>query len=160
MAGAPGPAAIATAASPATAERGASAIAVTVPDITAVTGRWDDLVARAKVSGKALLGAALESAAPVAITKAGDLTITLDEPNDFHAKAIEQARDELVAILSEWFGGIRSVRLGRDGAAATPAEKPARMTDDMVKAQRLTALRRKAPLLDAAIEVLDLDVVE
>lgn len=128
-----------------------------VPDINAITGRWDDLVDRARASGKALLGAALGSSAPTAITRAGDLTIKLDEPNDFHAKAIEQAKGELLAILSEWFEGIGDIRVHRDDAPAA-SEKPARMTDEMVKAQRVTSLRKKSRVLDAAIEVLDLEI--
>ena len=130
-----------------------------VPDINAITGRWDDLVDRARQSGKALLGAALGSSAPTAITRAGDLTIKLDEPNDFHAKAIEQAKGELLATLSEWFEGIADIRVHRDDAPAA-AEKPARMTDEMVKAQRVTSLRKKSKVLDAAIEVLDLEISE
>jgi len=130
-----------------------------VPDLNAVTGRWDELVARAKQSGKALLGAALESSAPHAITKAGDLTIRLDEPNDFHAKAIEQAKGELLAILAEWFAGVRDIRVHREDVAATP-EKPARLTDEMAKSQRTSALRKKSKLLDTAIEVLDLEIAD
>jgi hypothetical protein len=40
------------------------------------------------------------------------------------------------------------------------AEKPKRVTDEMVKSERLNGLRRKDSLLDAAIDVLDLEIVE
>ena len=39
-------------------------------------------------------------------------------------------------------------------------EKPKRVTDEMVKSERLNALRRKDPALDAAIEMLDLEIAE
>jgi DNA polymerase-3 subunit gamma/tau len=151
------PTASAASAPQAVAPREVPVAARALPDINAVTGRWDELVARAKQSGKSLLGAALESSAPVVITKTGDLTVRLDEPNDFHARAIEQAKGELLAILGEWFDGIRDIRVHRDDAPAA-AEKPARMTDEMVKTQRVTALRKKSKLLDTAIEVLDLEI--
>ena len=131
-------------------------------DINAVTGRWDDLVTRVRGSGKALLAAALEASSPVAITAKGDLTIELDEPNDFHAKAIEQAQDDVLAILGEWFEGTHGLRLYRDDVApparGEPQERPKRVTDEMVKSERLNALRRKDPALDAAIDVLDLEM--
>jgi DNA polymerase III subunit gamma/tau len=137
----------------------APVVSAEVPDLNAITGRWDDLVARARSSGKALLGAALEASSPAAITRNGDLAVELDEPNDFHAKAIEQARDELLLILAEWFGGIRSLRVVR-GGGAVPAEKQVRLTDEMVKSQRISTLRRKDKLLDAAIDLLDLEIAD
>jgi DNA polymerase-3 subunit gamma/tau len=130
------------------------------PDLAALTGRWDELAMRVRASGKALLAAALESSTPQAITASGDLTIALDEPNDFHAKAIEQSRAELLAILDEWFSGIRELRLRRDDAPKPQGEKPKRVTDEMVKVERLNGLRRKAPTLDAAIDVLDLEIAD
>ena len=130
------------------------------PDLAALTGRWDELVARVRSDGKALLAAALEAAAPQAITRAGDLRIKLDEPNDFHAKAIEQAKGDLLPILAEWFDGIREIRLHREEAQRPAGERPRRVTDEMVKAERLNGLRRKDPVLDAAIDVLDLEIAE
>ena len=106
-----------------------------------------------------MLAAALESSAPQAITKAGDLTVRLDEPNDFHAKAIDQDSAFMLATLGEWFSGVSRIVVQRaEGAKAT--EKQGRITDDMVKTQRLNSLRKKDASLDAAIEVLDLDVAD
>jgi DNA polymerase-3 subunit gamma/tau len=131
-------------------------------DINAVSGRWDDLVTRVRGSGKALLAAALEASSPVAITAKGDLTIELDEPNDFHAKAIEQSKDDVLAILGEWFEGTHGLRLFREDGAPMPqgaaSERPKRVTDAMVKSERLIALRKKDATLDAAVEVLDLEI--
>ena len=142
-----------------TATAPSPAVRRTAPDITAITGRWDDLVERSRSSGKALLAAALEASAPASITARGDLTIKLDEPNDFHARAIDQASAEILAILGEWFDGIGRVAVFRDQSAPV-ADKPKRVTDEMVKSERLNALRRKDPVLDSAIEVLDLEISE
>jgi DNA polymerase-3 subunit gamma/tau len=134
-----------------------------VPDLSVITERWDDLVARVRASGKALLGAALEASSPQAITRDGDLTIALDEPNDFHARAIEQASSDLIAGLREWFPGIRRVTLPRTGPSASGAsdqERPRRVTDEMVKSERLNGLKRKDTTLQAAIDVLDLELAE
>jgi hypothetical protein len=88
------------------------------------------------------------------------LRIRLDEPNDFHEKAIEQSKGDILPILAEWFDGIREIRLHRDEASTPVAEKPKRVTDEMVRAERLNGLRRRDATLDAAIEVLDLEIVE
>ncbi|HYC49508.1 MAG TPA: DNA polymerase III subunit gamma/tau [Gemmatimonadaceae bacterium] len=128
-------------------------------DLNAITGRWDELVARMRADGKVLLGAALEAAAPHAITKSGDLTIRLDEPNDFHARAIEQDTAEILAALRDWFAGVARIVLYRDGDAKA-AGKQQRLTDEIVKSERLNGLRRKDPLLGAAIEVLDLEIAD
>ena len=130
------------------------------PDVAALTGRWDDLVSRVRASGKALLAAALEASSPSAITNKGDLTIALDEPNDFHAKAIEQASSDVVAILREWFDGIDRIALRRDESPKADSERPRRVTDEMVKAERLNTLRRKDATLDTAIDVLDLEIAD
>jgi DNA polymerase-3 subunit gamma/tau len=128
------------------------------PDIAALTGRWDELVAAARASGKALLAAALSASSPQTINRNGDLTIKLDEPNDFHAKAIEQDATAVLDILRGWFSGLERIALHRE--APKSSEKPKRVTDEMVKVERLNGLRRKDPVLDTAIEVLDLEIAD
>ncbi len=129
------------------------------PDLSALTGRWDDLVARARASGKVLLAAALEASAPHAINKTGDLTIKLDEPNDFHARAIEQDAAVILGVLRDWFEGVERIAVYREDVSLAPT-RPARVTDEMVKTERLNGLRRKDATLDAAIEMLDLEIAE
>jgi DNA polymerase-3 subunit gamma/tau len=127
------------------------------PDLNAIAERWDEIATRARAAGKVLLAAALESSTPGAITKDGALSVRLDEPNDFHEKAIDQDAAFVHATLGEWFSGIAKVAVQR-AEPAKQAEKPGRITDDMVKTQRLNSLRKKDSSLDAAIEVLDLEI--
>jgi DNA polymerase-3 subunit gamma/tau len=134
-----------------------SAASRPIADLNAIAGRWDELADRVRASGKALLGAALHASVPHAITRKGDLTIRLDEPNDFHARAIEQDAAAVQAVLSEWFEGVARIQVHR-GDAPVASTKPQRVTDEMVKSERLTMLRRKDPVLDAAIDVLDLEI--
>ena len=129
-------------------------------DLNAIAGRWDELGDRVRASGKALLGAALHASVPHAITRNGDLTIRLDEPNDFHARAIEQDAAALVGMLSDWFHGIDRVQVYREESARAAGARPQRVTAEMVKSERLTMLRRKDPVLDAAIDVLDLEIAD
>jgi hypothetical protein len=87
----------------------------------------------------------------------GVLTIELDESNDIFAHAITSGRPEIAAALGEWFSGVERIELRRDEAAATP---PKRLTDEMVRAERIASLKKRDPVLRAAIDALDLDVVD
>ena len=79
------------------------------------------------------------------------LTIELDESNDFWAHSITSGKADIVAALRDWFGGIERVELRRDEQA--PATPPKRLTDEMVRAQRVASLRKQDPVLNAAIDV-------
>ena len=139
--------------SPPTATRTAEPL-----DIARVSGRWDDLVAKLRGDGKRVLSSALAHALPVSVTGGGDLTIELDEPNEFLAQAIESGRSEVAAALRQWFSDVRTVRLRQNPEHASAA--PARVTDEMVRTDRLNALRKRDPILGAAIDALDLDVID
>jgi DNA polymerase-3 subunit gamma/tau len=127
-------------------------------DVNAVTEKWDALAARLRQGGKTLIATALEHSTPTAVTARGDVTITLDEPNDFYAKAIQNGAAEVLAILREWFTPVERVLVEGTGKAASGP--PKRMTDEMVKAEKLAALKKKDPVLAAAIEALDLEVID
>ena len=127
-------------------------------ELARVTGRWDDLVAKVRGDGKRVLASALGHAMPVAVTGAGDLTIELDEPNEFLAQAIDGARSEILTLLRQWFPDARTIRLRQNPEHS--ASPPARVTDEMVRTDRLNSLRKRDPILGAAIEALDLDVIE
>jgi DNA polymerase III subunit gamma/tau len=127
-------------------------------DANTLTGRWDALVDRMRASGKPMLATALEHASPVAVSAAGVITIELDEANDIYAHAITSARGDLVAALREWFSGVERLDVRRDDQA--PSAPPKRLTDEMVRAERIAALRKRDPVLSAAIDALDLDVAD
>jgi DNA polymerase-3 subunit gamma/tau len=127
-------------------------------DLSRLTGRWDELVGRLHAEGKRVLASALEHALPTAVTAAGEIFLELDEPNEFMVRAIETGRQEVVSSLQQWFPQVRGVRLQQQPEkSATP---PTRLTDEMVRNDRLAALRKRDPTLGAAIDALDLDVIE
>ncbi|HUX32441.1 MAG TPA: DNA polymerase III subunit gamma/tau [Gemmatimonadaceae bacterium] len=127
-------------------------------EIHLVTERWDELVQRVRAAGMGVLATALENGLPAAVSAkgGGEITIQQDEPNPFHAQVIEEKRAEVVAILREWFTGVARITV----SAEAGREAPKRLTDEMIRSQRLAKLRLQNPLLGAAIDVLDLDVVD
>jgi DNA polymerase-3 subunit gamma/tau len=128
-------------------------------EVAKLTGRWDALVERLRENGKPMLATALGHAPPAAVTAAGVVTIELDEPNDIYAHAITTSRAEIAAALREWFAGVERVELRRDDAAPPPLP-PKRLTDEMVRAERIAALKKRDPVLGAAIDALDLEVAD
>jgi DNA polymerase-3 subunit gamma/tau len=126
-------------------------------DVNALAGRWDALVTGLRQSGKTLIATALEHAAPSVVTARGDITIALDEPNDFYAKAIQSGSADILGILREWFSPVERVQLE---GASRPAAPQKRLTDADVKAQKLEALKKRDPILRAAIDALDLEVID
>jgi DNA polymerase-3 subunit gamma/tau len=127
-------------------------------ELAKIVGRWDDLVERMRSNGKPMLATALMHASAVAVTADGIVAIELDEPNDIYAHAINTGRNDVVAALAEWFDGITRADLRRHDA--TPAAPPKRLTDEMVRAERIASLKRRDPVLSAAIDALDLDVAD
>ncbi len=126
-------------------------------EMSKLTAVWDQIVLRLRAT-KPMLASALSHATPVAVTASGVVTIELDEPNDIYTHAIGTGRAEILAALRDRFVGVERVDLRRDEKAA--AAPPKRLTDEMVRAERVAALRKREPLLDAAIEALDLDVAD
>ena len=136
-----------------------SPVAAQVPlDLNVLAGRWDQLVDRVRATGMGVLAAALQNAMPSAVSTrdGGEVTVRLDEANPFHAQAIEEKRSEILAILREWFTGVSRITVMSEAQAAAPK----RLTDEMIRSERLAKLRQRNPVLGAAIDVLDLDVVD
>ena len=129
-----------------------------VPSVSDVTGRWDELVERIREAGKPMLASALVHASPTAVNVSGVLTIELDEPNDIFAHSITTARADVLSVLRAWFPALDRLELRRDEHAPAPPQK--RLTDEMVRADRVASLRKRDPVLNAAIDALDLDVTD
>ncbi len=127
-------------------------------EVNRLAGRWDALVEHLRAAGKPLLATALEHSSPRAVTAKGDVTIELDEAIDFYARAVTDGASDVLAALREWFPAVQRIQLAPlSDAAATP---PKRMTTEMVRAERIASLRKRDPILSAAIDALDLDVAD
>jgi len=127
------------------------------PDLNHLVERWDDVVAVMRAAGKSVAATALEHAVPAAVNARGDVTLALDEANPIYEQAIETVKADLVAALRRWFPGVQRLLVRTPAGATTP---PTRLTDEMVRSERIAVLRRKDPVLDAAIDALDLDLAD
>jgi DNA polymerase-3 subunit gamma/tau len=135
----------------------AGAAGDSTPDVNRITERWDELAAALRAAGKSVAATALEHSTPVAVTARGDVTIELDEANPIYEQALETVKGDLAALLRQWFGGVQRVAVRAAQGGTAP---PTRLTDEMVRTERLAALRRRDPVLGAAIDALDLDLAD
>jgi DNA polymerase III subunit gamma/tau len=135
----------------------ASATGVAPPDLHQIVDRWGDLVSAVRGAGKSVAATALEHAAPVAVTGRGDVAIALHEASPIYEQALEAAKATVASQLRQWFGGVQRVAIRAATGSATP---PVRLTDEMVRSERLASLRRRDPVLGAAIDALDLDLAD
>jgi len=129
----------------------------TPPDLHLIAEHWDDLVARLRAAGKSVAATALEHASPAAVNGKGDVTIALDESNPIFERALDAGRGDVVAVLREWFPAVQRVVVRAAEGGGPP---PSRLTDEMVRAERLSTLRKKDAVLNAAIDALDLDLAD
>ena len=127
-----------------------------VPDVSQIAERWDELVAAMRSKGNNLAATALEHSSAVAVNGKGDVTIALDEANPIYEQALGKDERDVTAAMRALFAGVQRV-IVRAPAASAP---PVRLTDQMVRTERLTAMRRKDPVLDRAIDALDLDLAD
>ncbi len=128
-----------------------------IPDTSRLAERWDDLVAAMRAASKNVVATALEHASPAAVTATGDVTISLDEASPIYERALEESKGDVTDALRAWFPAIKRVVIRAPAASSAP---PARLTDAMVRAERLATMRKKDPVLDRAIDVLDLELAD
>jgi hypothetical protein len=123
-------------------------------DINAIVGAWDDVVAVVRRE-RPILGSMVEHCLPTAVTASGVLTLQADAslPVDSLAEKVGEVTEVLRARIP---GLERVVVRGTDGAAATPA----RMSHETIRADTVTSLRKRDPVLGAAIDALDLELID
>jgi len=127
------------------------------PDLNVLVERWDEVVAHVRGAGRAILAAALDRAVPVAVSSAG--TVTVEVEDEASGPVVEAGQGDVTAALQATFGVANRVIVRRSGASSTP---PAalRVTHESVKTERVATLRKRDAVLGAAIDALDLDLVD
>ena len=142
----------ATAAAPVNASVSASA----VPDIHRIVDQWDTIITALKAQGRSMLAALLARVQPTAVTAAGLLTIECDDPGDF--PVVTDGLSQIAEALRDAMPGITrlQVKPPPDGVPATRE----RVTTESVKQERVASLSKQDPVLGAAVEALDLELLE
>lgn len=123
----------------------------------ALAAAWPDLVERARAQSHLLSQALAHS--QLAKVAPPQVVVALTESNAMFENAFDRDRDKLGALLAEMVGTPVQVEI-RKAVAPAPAARPARLTEETLRADRLKSLRAKDPALDVAATELDLEIVD
>jgi hypothetical protein len=99
----------------------------------------------------------LEQALPISTTGNGVLVLQVEAPAV--QEGLNAKSGEAVAAMGLWLGGLQKIQVRLAGDVTNAAPAP-RMTVQMVRSDTLAALRKRDPLLNAAIDSLDLDLID
>ncbi len=151
---APAPAEASLAAPPAARTPSAMRPTGSPPSLGLLAERWGVVADEARNRGRAALAGVLAHATPVGASAQG--LLTLEVPDDASRDALEGGKgDVLAAAQLLWPGFERlAVQVALDDSA------PRRLTAESVKAERTERLRRSHPVLGAAIDALDLELLD
>ena len=139
---------------PDTAEKGP----LTVDRLQAL---WPRIVDDARTKSP-MLGALLQ-VTEVAGVDAGAVTIRLLDTNAVHTEGLERQREALSQLVARYVTGpVRITLEGAGGAGSRERSKPRppRLTEEGARAERLKTLRAQDPSLNAAVDALDLELLE
>jgi hypothetical protein len=104
-----------------------------------------------------LLAPFLEQAVPAAISANGVLTIRADDAAS--ADGLEMGKAELLSIVKTLFPAVERIALARPEGRPTPTGSR-RVSEEEIRQQRMASLRKRDPVLGAAIDALDLELLD
>ena len=122
---------------------------------------WPRIVEDARAKSP-ILGALLQ-VTEVAGVDAGAVTIRLLDTNAVHAEGLERQREALSQLVARYLTGPVRIKLeGAEGGGGRErsAPRPTRLTEEGARAERLKTLRAQDPSLNAAVDALDLELLE
>src|SRR2546426_772345 len=122
---------------------------------------WPRIVDDARTKSP-MLGALLQ-VTEVAGVDAGAVTLRLLDTNAVHAEGLERQREALSQLVARYLTGPVRIKLegaGGGGSRERSAPRPTRLTEEGARAERLKTLRAQDPSLNAAVDALDLELLE
>ena len=117
---------------------------------------WPRIVEDARRE-KPMLGALLPAVEPSAIDGTTVVARALDP---VHAEGLERQRDSLALLIGRYVTEPVRIAVQGAGSGERSTPRPGRLTEEGVRAERLQTLRAKDPGLSAAVDALDLELLE
>ena len=119
---------------------------------------WPRIVDDARVKTP-MLGALLQ-VTEVTGADDGTVTIRLLDTNPVHAEGLERQRKALAQLVGRYLTTPVHIKLQGAGSGERSAPRPGRLTEEGARAERLKTLRAQDPSLNAAVDALDLELLE
>lgn len=124
-------------------------------DLNRLAEHWDDVVEAVRASGRSMVASALAEATPSAVTAGG--VITIGVASDALGEVISNGSDAILAALRSVFDVVDRISV-KSAAGVQAAQR--RLTAEDVIADRVANLRKRDPLLNDAIDALDLRLLD
>ncbi|HYU28085.1 MAG TPA: DNA polymerase III subunit gamma/tau [Gemmatimonadales bacterium] len=125
------------------------------PTLDNVRSIWAHVISDARAKSP-MLGSLLAEADVVGVD---GRVVTLRPGHAIHAEGLERQRDAIAQSLGRYVSEAPRVKVVA-GSAPPPAAPPERITEQGANAERLKSLRAKDPTLSAAVDALDLELLE
>jgi len=125
------------------------------PTLENVRSIWAKIVADARTRSP-MLGSLLAEADVVGVE---GRVVILRPGHAIHAEGLERQRDVIAQSLGRYVSEAPRVKVVA-GGATPPVAPPERITEQGANAERLKRLRAKDPTLSAAVDALDLELLE
>src|SRR6266498_5726319 len=125
------------------------------PTLDNVRSIWAHVISDARAKSP-MLGSLLAEADVVGVD---GRVVTLRPGHAIHAEGLERQRDVIAQSLGRYVSVAPRVKVVA-GSATPPAAPPERITEQGANAERLKSLRAKDPTLSAAVDALDLELLE
>ncbi|HMH81407.1 MAG TPA: DNA polymerase III subunit gamma/tau [Gemmatimonadales bacterium] len=119
---------------------------------------WPRIVDDARAKSP-MLGALLQQTEVVG-AEGTTVAIRLLDTNAVHAEGLERQREALGQLVGRYVTAPVRIALEGGGSGERSTPRPGRLTEDGARAERLNALRAKDPGLNAAVDALDLELLE
>jgi len=126
------------------------------PTLENVRSVWTQVVSDAR--GKTPLLGSLLAESEVAAVEGRD--VLLRPGHAVHAEGLERQRETIAQLVGRYISEAPRIKVVEQGAGKTAASPPSRMTAEGASAERLKSLRAKDPTLSAAVDALDLELLE
>jgi DNA polymerase III subunit gamma/tau len=126
------------------------------PHLHRIVEDWESVLTALRSRGRDMLAALLGRVQPIAVTAAGLLTIECDDPGDF--PVVSDGLAQVTEALRDVIPSISRVQV-KAPTAGVPAARE-RLTTEGVKQERVAMLSKQDPVLGAAVDALDLELLE
>src|SRR6266487_1151465 len=119
---------------------------------------WPRVVEDARAKSP-MLGALLQVTEVVGVD-AATVAIRLLDTNPVHAEGLERQRDALGRLVGRYLTEPVRINLQGAGSGERSTPRPGRLTEEGARAERLKTLRAQDASLNAAVDALDLELLE
>ncbi|WP_306520689.1 DNA polymerase III subunit gamma/tau [Gemmatimonas sp.] len=135
------------------------------PTLEQVNAAWSRVAEALRAGGRGMVAESVQRLAPLQVSPEGVLALGYSPSDDTFAMAVERARADVIAVLQDTLPGITTfnLRASTSAAATGPAAvhpTTKRLTAHDVQQQRTEQIAAKDPLLEAAVRVLDLELLD